>query len=102
MKKCRMPFSLLLVMLFSMVKLSNCLARPQLYMNSSPTAPDYALLKGWLAKPTLPTAPMDVFFVYPTVLFNDTDWIMDTKDRDMRAAAKTTVDTQAIDFLNRK
>ena len=76
--------------------------KPQLDMNSAPTAPDYALLEGWLAKPTLPTASMGVFFVYPTVLFNDTDWIMDTKDGDMRAAAKTNVDTQAIDFLHGK
>ena len=40
--------------------------------------------------------------LYPTVLFNDTDWIMDTKELDMRAATKTTVDTQAIDFLHGK
>lgn len=98
MKKYRLLFSLLLLLFFSMIKLSNCFAMPQLDMNSAPSAPDYALPEGWLIKPTLPTAPVDVFFVYPTVLFNDTDWIMDTQDPDMRAAAKTTVDTQANVF----
>ena len=50
-------------------------------LKTQPAAPDYAVSEGWLVKPAAPTAPIDVFFVYPTVLFNDTDWIMDTTRR---------------------
>ncbi len=98
MKKCRLWISLLLVLFFNMVICSSGLAMPPLDMNSAPDAPDYGHQKGWLAKPATPTAPVDVFFVYPTVMFNDMDWIMDTKNPDMRAAAQTTIDTQAIVF----
>ncbi len=91
-------FSLLPGMFFSLALWSHCLAMPPLDMNTAPVAPDYALPEGWLAKPATPTAPVDVFFVYPTVLFNDTDWIMDTKRPDMRKAARTSLDTQAIVF----
>ncbi len=90
--------ALLLLIFFSIATWSNCFAMPKLNLNSAPVAPDYGLPEGWLAKPTVPTASVDVFFVYPTVLFNDIDWIMDPKDPDMRAAAKTTIDTQAIVF----
>ncbi len=38
------------------------------------------------------------FFVYPTVLFNDTDWIMDTNRPDMRDAAMESIKTQASVF----
>ncbi len=71
---------------------------PPLDLNGMPSAPDYALRKGWLAKPVAPAAPVDVFFVYPTVLFNDIDWIMDTNRSEMRAAAKTSLDSQAVVF----
>jgi len=36
--------------------------------------------------------------VYPTVLFNDTDWLMDTGGTKMRQAAQTSIDTQAVVF----
>jgi len=98
MKKSTLSVSLLLIVFFSMVMLSNCFAMPKLDMNSAPTAPDYGHPEGWLEKPAAPTAPVDVFFVYPTVLFNDTDWIMDTKDPNMRAVAKSTLATQASVF----
>lgn len=98
MKKTTLSFSLLLMIFFSMVILSNCLAMPPLDMNSTPAAPDYGLSEGWLAKPAELTAPVDVFFVYPTVLFNDKDWILDTTRQDMRTAAQKTIDTQAIVF----
>ncbi|BBO68719.1 hypothetical protein DSCA_26490 [Desulfosarcina alkanivorans] len=78
--------------------LNPCQAMPPLDLHTVPVAPDYALQESWLAKPTAPTAPVDVFFVYPTVLFNDTDWIMDTARPDMRAAAQITIDTQAAVF----
>nr|WP_319577341.1 DUF3089 domain-containing protein [uncultured Desulfobacter sp.] len=75
-----------------------CHAMPPLDLKTQPTVPDYAVPEGWLVKPTAPIAPVDVFFVYPTVLFNDTDWIMDTTRPDMRAAAMEAVNTQASVF----
>lgn len=91
-------FSLLLLIFFTMLPCSHGLAMPPLDMNTAPVAPNYGFPEGWLVKPAKPTAPVDVFFVYPTVLFNDTDWIMDTKRQDMREAAKTSLDTQAVVF----
>lgn len=60
---------------------------PLLDINTIPVAPDYELPKGWLAKPIAPATPVDVFFVYPMDMFNDTGWIMDTTRLDMHAAA---------------
>jgi hypothetical protein len=59
-----------------------------------PADPDFTAPEGWLVKPTSPTAPVDVFFVYPTVLFNDTDWVMNPASPAMRAAAQTSLDTR--------
>lgn len=71
---------------------------PSLDLTSQPAAPNYAVPESWLVKPASPTAPVDVFFVYPTVLFNDTDWLMETTRPDMRAAAMETIKTQASVF----
>ncbi|MBI9077507.1 MAG: DUF3089 domain-containing protein [Desulfatibacillum sp.] len=65
---------------------------------AAPAAPDFTAPEGWLVKPTSLTAPVDVFFVYPTVLFNDTDWVMDPASPAMRAAAQTSLDTQSVVF----
>ena len=90
--------SLFMGIFFTLALWTPSLAMPPLGISTASVAPDYARPEGWLAKPIAPAAPVDVFFVYPTVLFNDTDWIMDTKRPDMRAAAKTSLDTQAIVF----
>lgn len=89
---------LLMVNLAIMSPWNTCLAMPPLDMNNVPAAPNYALQNSWLTKPAKSTAPVDVFFVYPTVLFNDSDWIMNTTRPDMIAAAKTSLDTQAVVF----
>lgn len=75
-----------------------CLAMPPLDLTAQPAEPDYKTAEAWIAKPTAITSPVDVFYVYPTVLFNDTDWIMDMTRPDMRAAAKEQVKTQASVF----
>ena len=77
---------------------SPSLAMPPLDTRGFPPAPDYMSMEGWLAKPASPTTPVDVFFVYPTVLFNEIDWVMDTSNPEMRLAAKATLNTQAIVF----
>jgi hypothetical protein len=73
-------------------------AMPPLDLKTQPDAPDYATAESWLVKPADPTAPVDVFFVYPTVLSNDTEWIMDTTRLDMRSAAMKTIKFQASVF----
>jgi len=91
-------FFLSLITFFSMALLPPCIAMPPLTPSTFPDAPDYTQPDAWLAKPNAPTAPVDVFFVYPTVLFNDTDWVLDPARPDMRAAAQSTIDTQAVVF----
>ncbi len=74
------------------------MAMPPLDLEKLPTALDYTSSESWLVMPDTVTQPVDVFFVYPTVLFNDTDWLMDTTKADMRAAARSTIDSQASVF----
>lgn len=90
--------SMILISVFCLVIVLPSQAMPPLDLEAGPKAPDYAVPESWLVKPASPTAPVDVFFVYPTVLFNDKDWIMDTTIPDMRAAAMETVKTQASVF----
>jgi len=87
-----------LVILLGIVTASSSFALPPIDIISVPTAPDYKQEEAWLAKPDVPTAAVDVFFVYPTVLSNDTDWVMDTKDPNMRTAAQRTINDQASVF----
>lgn len=83
---------------FSIAMGGICLAMPPLDLTTQPEAPDYKTAQGWIAKPASPTAAVDVFYVYPTILFNDTDWIMDTTSSAMRSAAMEQVKTQASVF----
>ena len=100
MKNNRLPilYSMILIFVFCLAPFCSCQAMPPLDLKTLPKAPDYAAPEGWLVKPVAPTAPVDVFFVYPTVLFNDKDWMMDTTRPDMRAAAMETVKTMASVF----
>lgn len=100
MKNSKLPIlqSTILTTVFCLALFLPCHAMPPLDLKTQPAVPDYAVPEGWLVKPTTPTAPVDVFFVYPTVLFNDKDWIMDTTRPDMRAIAMDAVTTQASVF----
>ncbi len=71
---------------------------PPLSLSSRPVKPDYSTDAGWLVKPKTITNKFDVFYVYPTVLFNDSDWLMDTTKPEMRALAMVTINTQAAVF----
>ncbi len=73
-------------------------AMPALDPSAIPAAPDYTKDEGWLARPRTADMPVDVFYVYPTVLFNDSDWMMDTKKPSMRKAAEKVLATQASVF----
>lgn len=100
MKNHRLPIisSMILILVFCLAPIFPCQAMPPLDLKTQPAAPDYAMPESWLVKSSAPTAPVDVFFVYPTVLFNDQDWLMDTTNPDMRAAALAAVKTQASVF----
>lgn len=74
------------------------LAMPPLAEAVVPATPDYAQEASWLAKPATPTHKVDVFFVYPTILFDDVNWFMDPSDPAMRAAARGTLVQQASVF----
>jgi len=99
-KNSKLPilYSMFLIIVFGLVQWLPCQAMPPIDLKIQPATPDYAVPEGWLVNPVVPTAPVDVFFVYPTVLFNDTDWIMDTTRPDMRAAAMESINTQASVF----
>lgn len=89
---------LLLIVFFTIAPFSLCQALPKLNITAFPDGPDYTQPKTWLAKPATATEAVDVFFVYPTVLFNDKDWVMDPTDPKMLLAAQNTLDTQAVVF----
>jgi 3',5'-cyclic AMP phosphodiesterase CpdA len=64
-----------------------------------PRSPAYDQTTDWLVLPENPDKhPVDVFWVYPTVLANDTQWLMDIDDPELRQAALHTVTTQASVF----
>lgn len=88
----------ILILFFCFVPFFSCQAMPPLDLKTLPKVPDYSTSEGWLVKSSIPVASVDVFFVYPTVLFNDKDWIMDTNKPDMRAAAMKTIKTMASVF----
>lgn len=93
-----MQFSFFLTLIFIFFTKGICMAMVPLDLKKLPTALDYTSAESWLVKPDSPSLPVDVFFVYPTVLFNDTDWLMDTTRDDMRAAAMSTIESQASVF----
>ena len=76
----------------------NAQAMPKFDINKVATAPDYSKESSWLKKPAKKASAVDVFYVYPTVLFNDTDWMMDPKNAEMRKAAQNALETQASIF----
>jgi hypothetical protein len=91
-------YSTLLMTVFTLLQSLPCQAMPPMDLKTLPTAPDYTTREGWLSKPAAPKAPVDLFFVYPTVLFNDADWIMDTTSPEMRTAAMESIHSQASVF----
>lgn len=89
---------LLLLTIFHIGTPGEIQAMPPLDINKAPASPNYANQEAWLAKPVKPNSPVDVFYVFPTVLFNDVNWMLDPADTEMRAAAKYSLDTQAVVF----
>lgn len=73
-------------------------AMPPLDMGNAPASPDYSMQESWLSRPVAPAAPVDVFYVYPTVLFDDLNWMLNPADTQMRIAAQHALDTQAVVF----
>lgn len=61
-----------------------------------PPAPDYAQPEGWLTLPDDPGRfPVDMVWIYPTVLMDDSHWLMDTSDPAQRDLARPTLVRQA-------
>jgi len=64
-----------------------------------PSQPDYSEPDNWLALPDKPDQfPVDIFWVYPTILFDNEHWLMDTANAEMNTAAADTIRTQASVF----
>lgn len=66
---------------------------------TAPEAPDYASAEAWLSRPDNPDQfGVDIFWVYPTVLGKDPDWLMNIRRPDLRTMAARTLTTQASVF----
>lgn len=64
-----------------------------------PAAPDYTNKSTWLCRPAQPNRyAVDVFWVYPTVLHDDTHWLMPATDKAALAAARGTLASEAAVF----
>jgi len=64
-----------------------------------PLAPDYANKATWLAFPhDASKHPVDIFWVYPTVLSDSTHWLMDANSPDFVTIAQPTLLRQASVF----
>ncbi|QYZ78894.1 DUF3089 domain-containing protein [Methanofollis formosanus] len=66
-----------------------------------PDAPDYADPESWLSLPahfTTENQPVDVFWVYPTVLSDESTYLMDIRDPRLREKAEWTIVEQASIF----
>jgi len=64
-----------------------------------PAAPDYTERASWLAQPDNPnTHPVDIFWVYPTILHDDIHWLMPSHNVQLQKAAATSLRTQASVF----
>lgn len=79
-----------------------CLAGlPEFGPDSVPPALDYAETASWLTVPDIPGEhPVDIFWVYPTILHDDVHWLMDVNSPAMRETARNTITRQASVFLD--
>ncbi|BCS88781.1 DUF3089 domain-containing protein [Pseudodesulfovibrio sediminis] len=68
--------------------------------DSVPAQPDYAQDASWLAKASSIQHPVDVFWVYPTVLHDSEHWLMDFTLPEMQQASHNTITKQASVFLD--
>lgn len=74
-------------------------AMPEFGPESVPTAPDYSEAESWLSLPDNPDKhPVDIFWVYPTVLADDEHWLMDPASEQMRRISFGTIVKQASVF----
>lgn len=64
-----------------------------------PPSPDYERASSWLVKPDNPDEfSIDVIWVYPTVLYDQSEWLMNITRKDLVAGALESVDTEALVF----
>ena len=95
---------LCLVLMAAIFLLSCSLGRaasplPPFDAQAVPPAPDYTREASWLALPSDPDRfVVDVFWVYPTILHDETHWLMDGSMSELRAAAAGTIESQASVF----
>lgn len=64
-----------------------------------PPAPDYTDPTSWLSKPDDPDRfAVDIIWVYPTVLYDNSAWLMDISRKDLIAGAAESVSSEARVF----
>ncbi len=66
-----------------------------------PAAPDYNKSESWIEHPAhfcKKQQPVDVFWIYPTILSDDSTYLMDIKDEQLRKSAAWTLVGQASIF----
>lgn len=69
--------------------------------NDIPPEPEYSQTSSWLALPeNADEFPVDIFWVYPTILMDDEHWLMDIDSPELQKAARNTLVKQASVFSN--
>lgn len=64
-----------------------------------PAAPDFGQQASWLALPAAPGEhPVDIFWVYPTILADNEHWLMPITDKTLHQLATNTITKQASVF----
>lgn len=61
----------------------------------TPQAPDYQKASSWVFQPPTPDKPINVFYVYPTIYFEESPANMDISNADLRGTAEHVIDIQA-------
>lgn len=95
-------FRTLFFSMFFMLASTLCYAAsslPPFDPQTVPAKPEYALETSWLSLPAdSDQYAVDVFWVYPTILFGDSGWLMDSSNPDLQKLAQRTLVRQAAVF----
>lgn len=89
-----------LLLILALVIATSALATglPPYTADDVPPAPDYTQPTAWLAAPDEIRHPVDIFWVYPTILAGEEHWLMDTADAGLVHKAAQTITRQASVF----
>lgn len=99
MRQPQLPGLFITITLLLMTAIPAAAELPPFDPNTVPEELDYSRSESWVALPAdTDQYPVDIFWVYPTILFGDAGWLMDNTNTQLQAAAKGTLIKQASVF----